>query len=134
MANEHDDTGLVTLNSGAGAGVKGPYTELIASLSFNTIWMFASLARTPTGAPIYNELVQTDIAIGALGSEVIKLPDWGAQLINNGVGGFWGITYSVQFGRAIGERLSVRISDNGPAKEYIYHFMFFKDQLTTTVP
>ncbi len=134
MPNDNQSSGAITLVSGAGAGIKGPFVEVFPALLFDTAWLWVSLQPLPTGFPEFATQAFWDFAIGSPGSENVRLPDLATKRGNGFLGGYFGECYSMFFGLGIGNRLSMRLSDNSGARNYRAQVLVRKDQGGLVIP
>jgi len=105
-----ESSGWNDVTSGASTGVKGAYVELIASTTFASTWMILQVFSRFTGGPVL-----LDLAIGAMGSEVIILDDQYTAWRNVSGGSGRGSSLSFPMTVPLGSRISVRVSDTNVA-------------------
>jgi len=125
-----DVSGLQTVISGVGAGVKGAYVQMVGSASQVNRWMYISMGALNPGliAEVF-----WDLATGAAASEVDDYPNIYCRGSSGATQNFQIYCYPIFIPAST--RIAIRIQDGGgPAETYWFHCTFIDTNMPAGLP
>ena len=113
IPTQAESTGKDAIQSAAGDGTKGAYTELIASTAFASMYLYVHVYGTAPGAGEDYDMF-LDIATGAAASEAVKIPDIYLRVPASGDRYIFCFPFSIP----IATRIAARFTNHTNAYQY----------------